>query len=47
MGLIVYVKLELAGPIYSDVDVAPFRSEKDSYGLFSVDGWPVCSSDTF
>ena len=28
----------LAGPISSGDDVVPFRTEKDSYSLFSVDG---------
>ena len=28
----------LAGPISSGVDVVPFRSDKNSYSLFSVDG---------
>ena len=31
----------LAGPISSGVDVVPFRSEKDSYSLFPVDGMPI------
>ena len=31
----------LAEPIYSNVDVVPFCSEKDRYSLFPVDGLSV------
>ena len=41
VGLIDCGKIELTGPIYLGFDVASFCSEKDSYGLFPVDGVSV------
>ena len=43
MGLFVFGMSVLAGPFYSGIDLAPFRSEKDGHGLFPVDGVPFVS----
>ena len=45
VGLFVYMTSELAGPLYSSIDVEPFRSQNYSCSLIPVNG--MSTSMTF